>query len=208
MDYGLEPKFFLIGKIDHNDYSLTGQSELDRIAKEIGWQRPATHVYTSILDLLRDVKGWMNCEGVCIYSANDQAIHKSKADNYLKLHAFKSNATLENTVELFMEWGMPDYMDFEKQLIEKFDYECFDMVRSFISLICDAYKNVIQIESGMLTFVESLRVLPTRKEQAARVILSYGGEQNNRSGMVFHLLDGKVLTVDMKKKLLWQCLKK
>jgi hypothetical protein len=123
------------------------------------------------------------------------------------LHRFKENATLENTLELFFEYGQPSYQEFERQLVETFDYECFTMVRGYASNICDAAKQVQQIVGGIDEFVnKTLRPLPTRRAQAEKVLASYG--QTNRSAFVFARLDNKILNDDQMKKIFWQVLKK
>jgi hypothetical protein len=123
------------------------------------------------------------------------------------LHRFKGNATLENTLELFFEYGQPSYQEFERQLVATFDYECFTMVRGYASNICDAAKQVHQIIDGIDAFVDgTLRPLPTRRAQAEKVLASYS--TTNRSAMVFTRLDDKLLSDDQVKKLFWQVLKK
>jgi hypothetical protein len=81
------------------------------------------------------------------------------------------------------------------------------MVIGHMSNICDAYKDVKRIIQGMNVFVNDvLKPLPTRKDQAVKVIASYS--TTNRSSMIFKLLDGKNLDQNDMKKLLYQCLKK
>jgi hypothetical protein len=76
-----------------------------------------------------------------------------------------------------------------------------------VSRICDGAVGVNAIISGMKLFVnETLKQLPTRKDQAIKVIQSYGN--TNRASFVFKLLDGKNLETEDRKKLLYQVLKK
>jgi hypothetical protein len=203
--YGDQPQFRLIGGIDHKDYSLFSQNILDNIADTFGVDRPKRFTFTSIENLLTQVRDWKGMEGVCVYSKDGQEIHKIKGEEYLKLHAFKENVSLENTVDLFCSFGYPSYPDFEKKLVETFDYECFDMVRGFASQVVDAFKTVKEIESGMIRFVEPLKGIP-RKDAALKILSDYG--ETNRASFAFLLLDGKTLGVGEYKKLLWQCLKK
>ena len=154
----------------------------------------------------KNVDQWKGKEGVCVYSKNDQSIHKVKSSDYLIKHRFKSEATLENTLDLYFSYGKPLYQEFESKLTETFDYECFEMVRGYASQICDASKEVNKIVDGFKSFVDNqLKVLSTRKEQAQKVISSYS--ESNRASMIFSLLDGKTLTSDQHKKLFWQVLK-
>jgi hypothetical protein len=197
----------LIGFINHINYSLAQQDMLDAMAKKYGFDRPPTYTFSDVQDLLKDVDQWRGKEGVVVYSKNDQMLHKVKAMQYLKCHAFKSNATFENTIEMFFEFDMPSYQDFEVKLIEKFDYECYQMVRGHISTICDGYKEILNIVEGMHRFVDKIKLLNTRKEQATAVFSSYGKE-SNRSSYIFTILDGKKLSKEQLKKLLYQVTKK
>jgi len=206
LDYGDVPQFFLIGIVCHGDYRLSTQVELDNYAWELGLKRPATYTFTDVADLISNVELWEGKEGVCVYHNNDQYITKCKSFQYLKLHRFKSNATFENTVDLFFEYGMPSYQEFEAKLIQTFDFECYQLVRGFISTICDGYKEVNKIVEGMKTFVNKIKSLPTRKEQAMTIFASYGKE-SNRSSYIFSLLDGKTLEKEQLKKLLYQVTK-
>lgn len=207
VDYGTEPEFWLIGAINKDDYSLMPQHELDELGKYLQLKRPSKFSFSTMAEMLLGVEAWEDKEGVCLYSGNDQEIHKIKAAHYLKCHRFKSEATLENTLELYFSLGRPSYQDFQTKLIETFDYECFEMVRGYASDICDAAKKVKEIIDGIDNFVvETLSKLPTRKDQALKIMASYG--DSSRSGFVFTRLDNKPLTDDQIKKIFWQALKK
>jgi len=210
INYGDKPRFVLIGIVLHGNYHLQSQDYLDYVAKALGLERPATYTFDTVADLISNVEMWEGKEGVCVYSPSRGSweIHKCKSFQYLKLHRFKSNATFENTVELFFEFDMPSYQEFEAKLIQKFDYECFQMVRGYISQICDGYKEVLKIIQGMNDFVEKqLKQLPNRREQAFKVFASYGKE-SNRSAFVFKILDGRqLLSKDDLKKLMYQVTK-
>ena len=206
LSYGDEPMWKLVGFVDHSDYSLATQDMLDLMAKKYDLLRPEVYTFTDVNDLLQNVDQWKGKEGVCVYSKNDQTIHKVKSADYLIKHRFKSEATLENTLDLYFSYGKPSYQEFESKLTETFDYECFEMVRGYASQICDASKEVNKIVDGFKSFIDNqLKVLSTRKEQAQKVISSYS--ESNRSSMIFSLLDGKTLTTDQHKKLFWQVLK-
>jgi hypothetical protein len=201
-----EPQFILVAIINHSDYSLWKQHTLNQFAATVGLKRPENYTFTCISSLLYDIEKWKGKEGVCVYSNDGQSIHKVKSGEYLSKHRFKENATLEATVDLFFSLGLYNYNEFQKKLIEIFDYECFEMVRGFVSTICDAWKAVEIIVNGMKQFVEKISVLPTRKDQALQITSSYG--KTNRAAFVFTLLDKKQLNTEQYKKLLYQVLKK
>ena len=204
INYGDKPTFSLIGIIQHDSYSLWNQENLDIVAASMGFPRPATYTFTTIEDLLASVEKWEGKEGVCVYHHDGQEIHKCKSADYLLKHRFKSQATLENTLDIYFQFNQPTYQEFEAKLIEMFDYECFSMVRGYASSICDAAKQVKQIVNGITKFILPLKTA-NRRIAAESIISSYGN--TGRSAMAFTLLDGKELSNDQMKKLFWQCLK-
>ena len=204
LDYGDTPKFWLVACINKDDYSLMTQSELDKLAIELGINRPEVYSFETIEDCLNTVKTWDGKEGVCLYHKNGQAIHKIKAELYLKLHRFKSEASLDNTVELFVEYGCPSYNDFMSKLQAQYDYECMLMIVPFASIVLDAWKETQKIINHMKEFVKLNGDL-VRKDFALKVISAYG--KTSRSGFVFTLKDKGELTSDQVKKLIFQCLK-
>lgn len=199
--------FILIGLIYHKDYSLMQQNELNRLAEKLDICRPEIFTFNTLDNLLLNVEKWKNKEGVVLYWKNDQHLLKIKSFNYLVKHRFKSQVTLENTLELYFLMNCPSYQEFEKKLIEKFDYECFELVRGYASLICEASKEVNNIIEGINKFIKNtLLTLPSRKLQAEKITQSYGN--TNRASFVFTVLNKKELNVDQLKKLYWQILKK
>jgi hypothetical protein len=207
LSYGDEPIWKLIGFINHINYSLAQQDMLDAMAKKYDLLRPEIYTFTDISDMLQIVDKWQNKEGVCLYSKNDQVIHKIKASKYLLLHHLKSElSSLEKVLDVWLEQGMPDYQTFYNYIFTTFDFELAEQIKGTISRICDAKKEVDLIVSGMNEFVNNrLKTLPTRKLQAEQVISAYGN--TNRASFLFKLLDGKSLGKEEYKKLLFQVLK-
>lgn len=208
LNYGDHPEWYFVGRVDHIDYSLCKQDGLDMWAKNHGFKRPTTYTFPSVESLMSDVEKWKGKEGVVVYSDNDQTLHKVKGFWYLSLHRMKEAlASFEKVVDVWFEQGQPSYTDFEKFITEQFDYELWQQIRGESSRICDAFKEVEKIVLGMNVFVQNVLIpLPSRKDQALKVISSYGN--TNRASFVFKLLDGKPLSTEDMKKLLWQVLKK
>jgi hypothetical protein len=207
LKYENVPNWILVGAVNHGDYSLFPQDVLDVYAKMHGFNRPEHFTFNTIDELLKEVSEWKGREGIVLYTKEGQMLHKIKSDFYKKLHAFKSEASLENTVEIFLTFGCPEFVDFQQKIGELYDWECVQMVIGHMSNICDAYKDVKRIIQGMNVFVNDvLKPLPTRKDQAVKVLSAYGS--SGRNSMVFTILDGKVLGNEQVKKLLYQCLKK
>jgi hypothetical protein len=207
INYGDEPKFTLIGIIGHTEYDMVNQSGLDWLSKHWGLERPVTYTFSDVNDLLQNVEQWKGKEGVCVYSKNDQSIHKVKGAWYLALHHMKSElSNIEKVMDVWLEQGMPDYNTFYNYIFTTFDFELAEQIKSMISRIADGKKEVNKIVEGMNSFVNNrLRSLPSRKEQAQLVISSYG--ETNRASFLFKLLDGKSLGKEEYKKLMFQVLK-
>jgi hypothetical protein len=207
LNYGDEPDWYLVGVVNHINYSLQMQDTLNEFARVADLKRPATYTFSSVQDLLKDVDQWRGKEGVVVYSKNDQMIHKVKGAWYLKLHYLKSElSNIEKVLDVWLEQGMPDYQTFYNYIFTTFDFELAEQIKGMISRIVDGKKEVNKIVDGMNNFVNNrLRSLPSRKEQAQLVISSYG--ETNRAAFVFKLLDGKSLGKEEYKKLLFQVLK-
>ena len=208
LNYGEEPDWHLVGFVNHINYSMAQQDLLDAMAEKYGFKRPTTYSFPSVEQLLKDVEQWKNKEGVCVYSHNDQNIHKVKGAWYLALHHMKSElSNIEKVLDVWLERGMPDYQTFYNYINTTFDFELAEQCRGMISNICDAKKEVDKIVWGMNLFVNTrLNFLPTRKQQAELTIASYG--DTNRAAFIFKLLDGKSLGKEEYKKLMFQILKK
>lgn len=207
LNYGEEPDWYIVGIVKHSDYSLFTQSELDMWSKKYGFKRPVTYTFPNVDDLIKDVDTWKGKEGVCVYSKNDQSIHKVKGAWYLALHHMKSElSNIEKVLDVWFEQDMPTYQIFYNYIFTTFDYELAEQCKGMISRIVDGKKEVNKIVDGMNSFVNNrLRSLPSRKEQAQLVISSYG--ETNRASFLFKLLDGKSLGKEEYKKLMFQVLK-
>ena len=205
MDYGPEADIYLTAAIGHDDYSMFSQYELDVISELMEVKRPKVFNYSSTDEMLKSIDVLQGQEGICVYFNNGQDIRKVKSAQYLALHRFKSNATLDNTVELFFGLNKPEYSEFEKQLIEKFDHECFEMVKVYASQICSAFKEVEKIMDGFKSFAETVRGL-SRKDAASLILKEYS--KDARTSYVFNIIDGKVIDDEKLKKLLYQVLQK
>ena len=208
-----EPKWYLIGYIYHNDYSLMSQSELNQYAANKGLLRPPLYSFehvNSFVELIDTVKEWKGVEGIVVYSGDkDQVLHRVKGLDYLTRHRLKSElSSFEKLVDFWFALGRPTAFNLFWNEVEKLtDYETATEHFGDISRIIDGWKEVQKIVDGMNRFVEqSLQPLPNRRAQAEKVISSYS--VSNRASMVFSLLDGKNLTDEQLAKLLYQVLKK
>lgn len=206
-----EPKWYLIGIVNHEDYSLMPHHELDTYASKMGLERPPIYSFehvNSSSELISAVEAWKGVEGIVVYSNNGQMLHKIKGLDYLARHRLKSElASFEKLIDFWFAVGCPTNFQIFWNEVEKLtDYETAHEHFGDISRIIDAWKDAQKIIGGMTEFVDkTLRPLPTRKDQALKALASYG--QGGRSGMIFKLLDSRPLIEDDFKKLLYQCIK-
>lgn len=211
INYGDTPRFRLVGMINHSDYTMLAQESLDTVARNLGLERPATHKFKSLESLLTEVNKWEGAEGVCVYKG--QSIHKVKSAWYLVRHRMATElSSRDKVIKLWLQSGKPKYNDFFNQVTEEFDFELATKARGDISIICDAYKEVLEIIKGFQKFItERLNPLGSalekgpRKEMAKIVLSSYG--KTNRANFVFKLAEGQSLSDDDIEKLLYQCIK-
>ena len=203
-----EIDFFLTGCVDKRDYSLLSQQQLDNLSVLLELKRPDYYTFNSVQDLLEKVEKYKGKEGVVAYSPNGQHLLKIKSEWYRKLHAAKESfRNIEAVIDVWFVFDQPDYNTFVNQLSEQYDYETMLICQGYISRICDGAKEVQKIVDGMQRFVnDTLKHLPTRRAQAEKVLSAYS--TTNRASMVFALLDGKSLSKEQTKKLLFQVLKK
>ena len=98
----------LIGAVNHEDYSLWTQTELDEFAVAKGLCRPERFHFDSIKQMIDDVTLWVGKEGVVTYSQKGQSLLKIKADDYLRIHRLKSElASIKHVVDFYVSAGTP-----------------------------------------------------------------------------------------------------
>lgn len=229
-----EPDIYLVGIMSHLDYSYVSQEGLDMVASTLKVKRPRRFVFDDFTnmfeaihaldyaetrklqspkEIISDLKTKSSTklsrefEGFCVYCNKDQDIRKVKSAWYLALHKLKSEvSSIDKVIDLWFTLDCPTYQEFYAYLHDHFDYEIAEACRGFTSKICQAKPEVENIIRGMNTFIErEIKALPTRKLQAVVIQQAYGN--TNRASFLFKLLDGKSLSRDDIKKLLYQVLK-
>ena len=206
LSYGDEADIILVGAISHDTYNLWTQDWLDSLAKGFGCKRPVMYQFDSVDNLMADVDNWKGKEGVVIYSKEGQTLHKVKSAWYLALHHMKSElASFDKVIDVWFTLGKPDYQAFYSHVATTFDFELANQIQGDMSRICDGFKEVAKIVAHMTLFVNDVRHLPTRRDQAQKIIAAYG--ETNRAAFCFKLLDNKPLADDDLKKLVYQVLK-
>ena len=197
-----EPDLYFLNIIYHEDYSYASEDLLNDLSLELKVKRPKTYHFNSIDEMLKTVEIFKGIEGICAYYNNRQSIRKIKSAEYLVLHTFKSQCSLDSIIDLYFELEEPKYNEFIHKIQEKWDFECSQMARPFVSKIADSAKQVDKFMQSLSNFVEPLKNI-SRKE-AAQTILSSYGPTTGRSSCAFTLLDSKLLSIRQKKKLLYQ----
>lgn len=209
LDYGDEPQLWLVGAVNHDEYSLGTQEELDLIAEKLQMPRPERYSFKDMTELRAVVETLEGKEGVCVYYNGGQNILKLKSAKYLYLHYYKADvSTPEKVIDLWLEFGQPSYADFYEAISTKYDYEIAVYAKGFMSKICDASKELARLVEGFHNFIEKNQLATMPRKQAAEIVFASYGKESNRAAMIFKLLDGKELDKNAIKKLIWQILKK
>ncbi len=206
LNYGEEPDLYFIAAIRHSDYTLFPQTSLDRIASmDLGVKRPARYNFASVDEMLAAVEALKGKEGLCVYYNAGQNIRKVKSAWYLALHRMKTElGSYERVVDFYFTMNKPTYQEYYDFIVKNYDFELAEQCRGQISKVCQGMKEVDLIVAAMREKVAPLSKL-IRKDAAAVILQAYG--QTNRSGMAFNLMDGRELTHDDLKKLLYQVTK-
>lgn len=200
--------FVFLGGVWKDTMQVMTVEEQFTFSKMNGLKTPKTYTFKNIQEMVELVKDWRGTEGVVLAYNNNQNRVKLKSDWYLTLHKIKSELNSENNlIEFYVKSGLPDYKNFYDLIEKNFDFEIAQQLMGQISKMTDAGKEVKRIIEHMKDFVNDIRNFETRKEQALAIMRSYGGEKNNRAGMVFTILDGNLLSDDQKVKLMYQVLK-
>jgi len=223
IDYGDEPDMALIAIINHENYYMQSQSNLDKIADAMELRRPRTFKYDSVAEMRDAVEVLRDQEGLCVYYNDGQNIRKVKSAHYLFLHRAKSEiSSIDKVIDVYMDWhfdgvGEKNYTGFFAYLTEKFDFEIATMAQGHASRICDAMKQVNDIMAQLYKFAEGCRTMKVgpstvtlepkqvRKFAAQKILQAYGS--TGRSSIIFKILDDKKVGVDDWKKILYQVLK-
>jgi len=188
------PDVRLLNIIHKDDYDYTKQNTVDAIAQIRKIPRAKQCHFNSFEQLIKNVEAWQEGEGVCIYSKEDQEIHKAKSLKYLSLHRLKSELGSQSRLEeLFFSvdpWMTKAY--FIQYLNETFDFEIaeackhnidqmFPKIESFQSYIKD-----LNIFFGSV--IEPVIDKLSRKELATLILQSSYAKLNT---LLFSKLDRK-----------------
>lgn len=203
-----EPKYIFIGAINKEDYSLITQDQLDIWTQEYDLDRPKRFSFSSVDELKQRISEYKGIEGCCLYSKNDQVIHKIKSEEYLVKHRLKNElGSFERVVDFYFTQGRPNFNDFIAAIEDTVDYETAQKCIGDASRICEGMKEVQKILDHMQVFIDRFKSQDlTRKQIATEVLASYGN--TNRASYAFKILDGKDLEDKDYKKILYQVLKK
>ena len=185
-----EPTLWLIGMVYHADYSYVSQKTLDRLAKEIGVERPKTFpVYDdgNVEELKKVIEPLKDIEGVVVYTGNGQILKKIKTLRYLYLHRmFTGVKTVDHLFDVWKESGYLFYYDFKEYLADTYDHELVVSLNDLINELFVIRDNISVLAKGIHEFVNQngFKELP-RKEQAQQILKTWG----DWSSLAFNLLD-------------------
>lgn len=207
VNYGPSPKFWLIGVVNHRDYSICTQSELNLAAEILGVERPNNYNIPSIEALMENVKEWKGKEGVCVYShIKGQNIHKVKSGWYLLLHkARQSFSSINNIFDTWVKFGKPTELnDLESAFVNNFDFELWQCIKDDCRAIRNAYVEYLRIKTEIENLINKGSLLmKTRKEFAAEILSNF----KRFSDLAFKILDNKEISEKEEKELVMRVFK-
>jgi len=193
-------EFYLLGGVNKATGNVLTIDEVNRIKESIpgGWQpqsqqlkvlrAPATHSFGTLDEMLAAVKDWKGKEGVVLSYNNNQNRVKFKGDWYCTLHSMKSSLNTEsNLIEFYVNEGMPSGNGLFK-LIENFDWEIANQLRTPIEKVATAGEEVKKEIEKIKELVKDIRNFETRKEKALAIAENCKGDY---TGIAFSILDDK-----------------
>lgn len=194
------PKLVLIGVVDfergkpwwETRPKLREVVDLERIANEFGVDVVDSYQMrnaTEVSRLIGDLKSDTEIEGFVLRLGNGQKLVKVKSDNYRTLHAIRSRVTTQSLVELWVQWGRPDFEQYREKFESSYDFECWEFVLPAVSAMFDGIRDVEQAYQHIEKLVAENRNLP-RKDFAIMMQQKYKGYKLSAA---FTLLDGKNL---------------
>ncbi len=198
LDYP-EADMYLIGVINHADYTYHTQMALNDLADRFKLKRPKTYTFDTIKNMLNTISELKNEEGICLYYNNDQNIKKIKSIEYLKRHTFKSNCTYKTLLELWIEQKTPCFQSFKNYIEKYYDFECWGMSKTIIQNLYDNFDVIQNNIKEIGCFIEPLKNL-SKKEGALKILEVYN--KTLYSGVAFTLLHNKEICAETIKKLM------
>lgn len=194
-----ELDFYLLHIIDKEDYSLFDDDHLDHVANLFDFKRPKRYSFEDFNSLVMDVQQWQESEGVVI--RNDQHLVKIKSLNYLKLHTFKSDLSLKNLLEVYLDNPVENSNMFLDFIEKSFDFECKKMCEGIVQDIFKAKNSIELLLHKVLDFTNLNKSLP-RKEFA---LMAKNGLAEHCS-LAFQFLDKNMLDKKTYKRLYYHYL--
>lgn len=193
-----EPDLYLVGCIDHLDYSYYSQEWVDVIAKKLKVKRPERHSFNTLEEMFK-VKYWINKEGICMYYNNDQSIVKIKSLDYLKKHKFKSNMNYERLVDIFIEHKFESLLHLFDYFEETYDFEIRQYLENeYFAIIQDRQFKLEYLIDRCKKYIFHLLHGSNRKEQALSIIKHYPNAIER--AICFCLLDNPIVSDKLIKK--------
>lgn len=202
IDYGSEPDIYLIGAIDKQNYDLFSQGMLNLFSFFIDVKRPKLYNFDKIDSLVKFITESKGIEGCCLYSNNDQDIHKIKSQHYLILHRLKSElSSLDKVIDIYLSLNKPNYEKFYDYIAKTFDFELAKTCSDLLKKSCDLGEKAKLILDEIKIFVSPMAESLTknnRKEFAFKIINEY--KDKGLESFAFNYLNKhEILDKDFKK---------
>ena len=206
-----EPDLYLVGGVryDRNvpwwdaSPALFTMPQLVEVSEDCGVQLPQWYKLNNVAEitkLINDLQTDNEIEGFVIRFANCQRMVKLKTEHYFTLHALRSLLTTAKLVDLWLQWGRPNFAQYTEQFVKAHDYDSWQWALPAVSAMYDGVKVALNIFDHLTQFVADLKHL-TRKDFALLAQQKYDGL---KLATCFNLLDGRKESDDFWKKMILQ----
>ena len=195
-----EVDVFLIGAVDKLSYRLVQQHNLNELASVFHLQRPNYYLTSTLEELIRVIKADKKGEGCCLYSNDDQDIHKIKSDDYLRKHRLKSHFdTPKHILDYWFSLGCPAEEEFRRKITEEIDFETMVAVEWDLKKLFAASEKVEELVREVQQFIKPLS---RDNRKTAAMVIKHEYPNSEAKFLCYTLLDGKKIEPKMKRKLI------
>lgn len=205
-----EPNLIFIGGIKYgktikdDSYSMIDIKEMTLIANNMSLDMVYFDVLSKDVDITKIIEKVIGDksenEGIVLRFNNCQEMVKVKSEQYVKLHALKSNLDTTHMIDIWLEFNRPDFKIFREKFEASYDFETYTHALPIISSMFDGIRETYQQVNHVSKFVESNRNLD-RKSFALESKKRFNGLNES---MCFMFLDKKPLNDQILKKLICQ----
>lgn len=168
-------EFTFLGAVNKHNLTCVNYEQYKALADAMEVPIPKSYSYSSLLDLINDVKNFNDSEGVVVSYNNNQNRIKIKSDWYNNLHHILNGVnTLNSLIDI---WKSTNYLNrslFEQYIEKVYSWEALNIIKELIDELFLKQEKVLSKIESLRDFLTCDEVKSlTRKEQAAMILGNY-----------------------------------